>query len=81
MITTPVTYAFNYSHTDDVLRQYIFHAMAESGIAAFECGHFATEEPGIRALAVALQNTLNTLECNVRIYVSDVSAYSCSRQP
>ena len=56
-------------------------AMAESGIAAFECGHFATEEPGIRALAVALQNTLNTLECNVRIYVSDVSAYSCSRQP
>ncbi len=32
MITTPVTYAFNYSHTDDVLRQYIFHEMAESGI-------------------------------------------------
>ena len=32
MITKPVTYAFNYSHTDEVLRPYIFHAMAESGI-------------------------------------------------
>ena len=32
MIDKPVTYAFNYSHTDDVLRRYIFHEMAESGI-------------------------------------------------
>ena len=56
-------------------------AMAESGIVAFECGHFNTEEPGIRALALALQNVINTIECNVRIYVSGVSAYSFIRQP
>ena len=56
-------------------------AMAGSGIVGLECGHFATEEPGIRALASALQKALNTIECNVRIYVSKVSAYSFPRQP
>ena len=56
-------------------------AMAGSGIVGLECGHFATEEPGIRTLASALQKALNTIECNVRIYVSKVSAYSFPRQP
>ena len=56
-------------------------AMAGSGIVGLECGHFATEEPGIRALASALQKALNTIECSVRIYVSKVSAYSFPRQP
>ena len=51
-------------------------AMAGSGIVGFECGHFGTEEPGIRALASALQNAVNTVECKVRICVSGVSAYS-----
>ena len=56
-------------------------AMADRGIAAFECGHFATEAPGISALAVALQNELDTIEYKMRIYVSEVSAYSFSQQP
>ena len=56
-------------------------AMADSGIVGFECGHFGTEEPGIRAFASALQKAVNTIECNVRIYVSGVSAYSFIRQP
>ena len=56
-------------------------AMADSGIIALECGHFSTEEPGIRAFASSLQKWLNTVECNVRIYVSDISAYSFPRQP
>ena len=56
-------------------------AMAGSGIVAFECGHFATEEPGIRALASALQNALDKVEYKVRICVSGISAYSFSRQP
>ena len=56
-------------------------SMAGSGIVGFECGHFGTEEPGIRALASALQNAVNTVECKVRIYVSGVSAYSFIRQP
>ena len=56
-------------------------AMADAGIAALECGHFATEEPGLAALAEALQNSLNHVECNVRVYVSAVSAYAFSRHP
>ncbi len=56
-------------------------AMADAGIAAFECGHFATEEPGLAALAEALQNSLNHVECNVRVFVSAVSAYSFPRIP
>ena len=51
-------------------------AMADSGIVGFECGHFHTEEPGIRLFASALQKAINTIECNMRIYVSGVSAYS-----
>jgi len=56
-------------------------AMSDESIAAFECGHFATEEPGLAALAEALQNSLNHVECNVRVYVSAVSAYSFPRTP
>ena len=56
-------------------------AMADAGIAAFECGHFKTEEPGLAALAEALQNSLNHVECNVRVFVSAVPAYSFSRTP
>ena len=56
-------------------------ALADSGVAAFECGHAATEAPGMAALAAALQNALDTVECNVRVYVSEVSAYSFLRQP
>ncbi len=53
-------------------------ALADMGIVGLECGHFATEEPGIRALASALQNVFNKIECNMRIYVSDIYAYSFS---
>ena len=56
-------------------------AMAGAGVVGFECGHFHTEEPGIRVFASALQKAVNTIECNVRIYVSGVSAYSFPRQP
>ena len=56
-------------------------AMADAGIAALECGHFATEEPGLAALAEALQNSLNHVECNVRVFVSAVPAYSFPRTP
>ncbi|MBO4471088.1 MAG: Nif3-like dinuclear metal center hexameric protein [Clostridia bacterium] len=55
--------------------------MADNGLVGLECGHFSTEAPGMRALASALQNALNTVECKVRIYVSEISAYSFPRQP
>ena len=50
-------------------------AMADRHVAALEAGHFATEVPGIRALADALQNRLNQLQYNLRIFQSRVSAY------
>jgi len=56
-------------------------ALADAGIAALECGHYATEEPGLAALAEALQNSLNHVECNVRVFVSAVPAYSFAQQP
>ena len=56
-------------------------AMADAGISAFECGHFATEEPGLAALAESLQNSLRHVECNLRVFVSAVSAYSFPRRP
>lgn len=37
-------------------------AMCAEGMLALECGHFATEEPGIFALADALQNHLNEVQ-------------------
>ena len=63
------------------IRHHFALAMADAGIAAFECGHFATEEPGLAALAEALQNSLNHVECNVWVYVSAVPAYSYPRTP
>ena len=56
-------------------------AMADAGIVAFECGHAATERPGMQVLADALQNALDTVECNLRIFMSArdllVPARSC----
>ena len=63
------------------IRHHFALAMADAGIAALECGHFATEEPGIAALAEALQNTLRHVECNVWVYVSAVPAYAFPRDP
>ena len=61
------------------IRHHLALAMADSGIVGFECGHFATEEPGIEVLAVALQKALPAIEYNVRIYVSEVPAYAFPR--
>ena len=56
-------------------------ALADRGLVALECGHFCTEEPGIRALAATLKKTPDIVECKMRIYVSEKSAYSFPRQP
>lgn len=50
-------------------------AAAQAGMTAFEAGHRATEEPGIFALADALQNRLNALQWKVRITKSQTSPY------
>lgn len=63
------------------IHHHVALAAADAGLVVFECGHFATEEPGIRALAQALQNSLNTLECNVGVYISEIPAYSFPQHP
>ncbi len=52
--------------------------MNAEGIVAFECGHFATEEPGIFALASALQTDPVALQCNLRVYQSGTGPYAMS---
>ena len=61
------------------IKHHLALAMADSGIAAFECGHFATEAPGMEVLALALQKAFPAVECKVRVYVSEVPAYAFPR--
>lgn len=61
------------------IKHHIALAMADRGMVAFECGHFATEAPGMDVLAVALQKALPALEYKVRVYVSEVPAYAFPR--
>ncbi|MBR2824255.1 MAG: Nif3-like dinuclear metal center hexameric protein [Clostridia bacterium] len=56
-------------------------AMADAGLPCFECGHFATEQPGIFALADALQTALNQVEYKLGIYHSRAGAYGAGPDP
>ena len=59
-------------------------AMADAGIPCFECGHFATEQPGIFALADALQDALNQMDYKLQVFKTKTGAYgvaSGSEQP
>ena len=53
------------------------HALAavEAGMVVLEAGHHETEEPGIFALADALQNHLNALQYRVHVSKSRAQAY------
>ena len=53
------------------------HALeaAEAGMPVFEAGHHATEEPGIFALAEALQNHLNALQYKIHVSKSTARPY------
>jgi len=48
---------------------------ADADMVLFECGHHATEEPGIFALADALQKWTNEVQCYVRVSKSTARAY------
>lgn len=54
-------------------------AMADAGLVGFECGHAATEVPGLMVLADALQIALDTVQCNLRIFMSarDLYTFPC----
>lgn len=51
---------------------------ADAGVVILEAGHHATEEPGIFALADALQNSELVVKCNVRVSMSSAKAYESS---
>ena len=53
------------------------HALeaVESGMVVLEAGHHATEEPGIFALADALQNHLNALQYKIHVSKSTARPY------
>ena len=55
------------------------HALlaADAGMLALEAGHFATEEPGIFALADALQKALNAVQCSIPFTRSEAGGYAC----
>lgn len=57
------------------LKHHIALDMADRGLIGLECGHFATEFPGVAVLAEALQNALCALKCNVRVFLSEADAY------
>ena len=63
------------------MKHHLALSAADSGLVVFECGHFATEEPGIRALAETLQKEVNGIEYNIGIYISGIPAYSFPQQP
>ena len=56
-------------------------AMADAGLPCFECGHFATEQPGIFALADALQSALNQVQYKLGIYKSAAGGYASPAGP
>lgn len=49
--------------------------MINAGLNVFECGHYATERPGILALADTLQTQLHDVELNLRIFKSCTDGY------
>ncbi len=63
------------------IKHHLALEMADEGIPAFACGHFATEEPGIFALADALQSALNQVEYKLGIYKSATGAYPTPSRP
>lgn len=51
-------------------------ALAQEGVLGLEAGHFATEEPGIFALADALQMRLNRVQCKGYVSKSHQGGYA-----
>lgn len=57
------------------VKHHIALAASDAGMVMLEAGHHATEEPGIFALANALQNSALVVQCNVRVSTSRAKAY------
>ena len=57
------------------VKHHIALEATDAGMVMLEAGHHATEEPGIFALANALQNSELGVQCNVRVSTSHAKAY------
>ena len=57
------------------IRHHLALAAAAEGVVMFECGHHATEEPGLFALADALQNDALVVKSDIRVTKSRAGAY------
>ena len=57
------------------VKHHIALEASAGGVVMLEAGHHATEEPGIFALANALQNSELVVHCNVRVTTSCAKAY------
>lgn len=57
------------------VKHHIALEAADSGVVMLEAGHHATEEPGIFALAEALQKSPLGVQYNVRVSTSHAQAY------
>lgn len=62
------------------MKHHLALAAADAGLPVLECGHHATEEPGIRALGETLQKSFDTLKYKVGIFISEIPPYSFSQQ-
>ena len=60
------------------VKHHIALEAADAGVVLLEAGHHATEEPGIFALADALQNSELVVQYNVRVSTSRAKAYQSS---
>ena len=63
------------------IKHHLALEMADAGMPAFECGHFATEQPGIFALADALQSHLNQVKYRLDVFKSASGAYHSPARP
>ncbi len=58
------------------MKHHLALAAADAGLVTLEAGHFATEEPGIFALADTLQRLANEIQYKVRITKSTCGGYA-----
>ncbi len=61
------------------VKHHIALEASANGVVLLEAGHHATEEPGIFALAKALQNHPDVVKYKVRVFTSTAKAYHSMR--
>ena len=63
------------------MKHHLALSAADAGLITLECGHDATERPGIRALAETLQNVPDTVKWKIGVFISEIPPYSFPQHP